>query len=214
METLTDSAKFLVTMLSVLNPLGAVPLFITLTQSLSDDQLKKVAKTSALAVFITICVSMFSGRHLLDFFGISIASFRVGGGFLIAMTALSMLNAKTAPSKLNKQEMESVNPSEIGIVPLAIPLLAGPGAISSSVIQSSHFETFWHWVGAVVVMAILCLGVGIVLSMARRVSKRIGDTGVNVMGRIMGLILMSIAVEFIAIGIKELFDFVPGPLAS
>ncbi len=205
MEVASDVAKFAVTMLSVINPLGALPLFITLTQSFNDQEIKKVATASSTAVFVTICLSLLFGNSILAFFGISIASFRIGGGILISMTALSMLNAKTAPSKLNKEELRNVNSSEIGIVPIAIPLLAGPGAISSSVIQANSFTTFFHWVGATLALLVLAIVIRIALGMSRKLSRTLGEVGVNVMTRIMGLILMAIAVEFVAGGIKEIF---------
>ena len=199
--------KLFISLASVLNPLGALPVYLTLTQENSRDEIKRIATSCSIAVFITIAVSLIFGQKILGFFGISVASFRVGGGVLLATMALSMLQAKRTSTKLNKQEEResSIDIKEIGIVPLAIPLLAGPGTISTSIIQAQSLQTPMLWAGAIMVCLLIGITVKLVLTFSRLIGRRLGTVGVNVMTRIMGLILMAMAVEFITGGLKEIF---------
>jgi multiple antibiotic resistance protein len=199
--------KFGISLYSVLNPIGAIPIFLTLTQWNAQEEIKKIAMVCSISVSITLLVGIFFGNLLLEFFGISVASFRVGGGFLIALMAIQMMNAKTLDTKLNPEEIQTQKQSqEVGIVPLAIPLLAGPGSISTSIIHANHFKTFWHWSGAVTIISIIGLSIFVILYFSRVIGNKVGKIGLNVMTRIMGLILMALAIEFISSGIKEIFS--------
>ena len=176
-----------------------------MTREFSEKEIKKIATSCALAVFITLLVSLLIGNRVLDFFGITIASFRIAGGFLIFTMSLSMLSAKNHSAKLSKNEIEEYDPEEIGIVPLAIPLLAGPGSISTSIIKAEKLGSPTEWLGHFVALVILCVLVKIVLNFSRTLGDRLGTLGLNVMTRIMGLILMALSVEFVANGVKEIF---------
>lgn len=201
-----DTLKFAITIFSILNPLGALPMFLTLTAGRSHKGINHISTTCALTVFITALVSLFLGEKLLGVFGISIPSFRIGGGVLLATMAFSMIYAKQQQSKLSKEEI-ALQESEdtIGIVPLAIPLLAGPGTISTTIVYASGFSSLWHWVGAVVALALISLAIKYILLFSEQIGKRIGTIGLNVLTRIMGIITMAIAIEFIATGLKQFF---------
>lgn len=201
---LDDSIKLLVSLLSILNPIGVIPIFITLTDSFSDDKVKKIATNCALTVGITIVMSLLMGQRVLNFFGISLASFSVGGGILIFMMALQMVSAKQASQKLNPEEAENLDPREIGIVPLAIPLLAGPGTISQSIIYSNKLSSSSYWIGAAVVVLIIILLIKLIFQYSRYIGKKLGTLGLNVMTRIMGLIILSLSIEIIAAGIRDI----------
>lgn len=202
---LTDTIKFGVALLSIINPIGAIPIFLSITREHGQEEIKKISSSCAVAIFITILISLLIGQHILVFFGISIASFRIGGGFLLFTMALSMLQAKNNNTKLNKKEMEFQDPNEVGIVPLAIPLLAGPGAISTSIIKAESLTGTGTWVGIIIVLAVIALLVKLVLNFSRTIGEKLGTLGLNVMTRIMGLILMALSVEFVTGGLKELF---------
>ncbi len=203
---LADSLKFAITIFSLLNPLGALPMFLTLTFGRSHKGIKHISTTCAITVFITAIISLFLGEIILKMFGISISSFRIGGGILLATMAFSMLYAKQQQTKLSKEEIAYQESEDtIGIVPLAIPLLAGPGTISTAIVYASEFSTPWHWIGAVMALAIISIIIKYVLQFSEQIGKRIGPIGLNVLTRIMGLITMSIAVEFIIKGIKNFF---------
>lgn len=204
-NTVTDVMKFGIALLSIVNPLGAIPIFLSITKDFSEGEIKKIASSCSLAVVITIIISLVIGQKILQFFGISIASFRVGGGFLLFTMSLSMISAKSHNSKMNKDEVEEYDPSEIGIVPLAIPLLAGPGAISTSIIKAEALNTTTAWIGIVLITIFVGLLIKIVLSFSRPIGDKLGTLGLNVMTRVMGLILMALAIEFVTLGIKQLF---------
>lgn len=201
-----DSLKFGITIFSILNPLGALPMFLTLTFGRSHKGIKHISTTCAITVFITAIVSLVLGKSILGIFGISIPSFRIGGGVLLAAMAFSMLHAKQQQAKLSQEEIAHQESEDtIGIVPLAIPLLAGPGTISTSIVYASEFTSPWHWAGAVVALALICVAIKYILQFSEKIGKQIGTIGLNVLTRIMGLITMAIAVEFIATGIKQFF---------
>lgn len=199
-----DSIKLLVSLLSILNPIGVIPIFITLTGSFSDEKVSRIATSCAITVGITILLSLVMGQKVLNFFGISLASFSVGGGILIFMMSLQMISAKQATQKLNEEEANSLDPNEIGIVPLAIPLLAGPGTISQAIIYSNKLETSSYWLGAVVVVLIIIVLTKIIFQYSRKIGKKLGTIGLNVMTRIMGLIILSLSIEIIAAGIRDI----------
>jgi multiple antibiotic resistance protein len=206
MDNLDSIFKFAITMLSILNPIGIIPIFLTLTESHSDQEIKRMSSTCSIAVMVTIIISLVLGKKILTFFGIGLPSFTVGGGLLIFSMAFSMMSAKNSAAKMNSEEIKNYggDVAEIGIVPLAIPLLSGPGTISTCIIWSDMFKNQWQWLGVFIV--ILCLGlvVKLILNFARKIGKRLGRIGMSVMSRIMGLILLALSIEMITRGLKEL----------
>lgn len=210
-QTVSDTLKFAISLLSILNPIGVIPIFLALTSRYSDHHIKIVARSCATAVVCTILISLALGQKILAFFGISIPSFTIGGGFLIFSMAFSMIRAQQAQSKMNEEEIADAEESaEIGIVPLAIPLLSGPGTISTSIIQAKDFQNAGHWAGAVLATIIVGILVLFILRNSRAIGKRLGRIGLNVMTRIMGLILLSISIEMIVSGIKEILPILKG----
>lgn len=201
---LNDIGQFFVAMLSILNPIGAIPVFIAMTENLTKTQKKSITRACSVAIFITITISLLMGSKVLKFFGISIASFTIGGGILIASTALSMIKGKTAESKLNKEEISESSLREVGIVPLAIPLLSGPGTISTSIIYAKNFNASTDWIISISLMAFLSFLVYIILINADGIRNKLGNIGVNVMTRIMGLILLASSIEMMLGGVKEM----------
>jgi multiple antibiotic resistance protein len=202
----TEYVKILVALLAVINPLGAIPIFITLTPGEDLEARQKIAKTSSLSATLILLVALFAGEWMLAFFGISVSSFRVGGGILILLMAVSMLQAQLSPTVQTKEEAEeSDRKQDIAIVPFATPLLAGPGAMSTVVLEAHKASGVGHY--ASISLAIILVGACIwtALHLAPLISQRLGKTGINIFTRIMGLILAAIAVEFIANGLKGLF---------
>ncbi len=202
---LTDTLKFGLALLSIINPLGAIPIFLAITRENSEEEIKKISSTCSMAIFVTIIISLLIGQKILLFFGISIASFRIGGGFLLFTMALAMIKAKNSSAKLNREEMESYDPTEVGIVPLAIPLLAGPGAISTSIIKAEALSGIYSWISIALIVLFISIIVKFVLRFSRTIGEKMGNLGLNVMTRIMGLILMALAIEFVTGGLKDIF---------
>ena len=203
--------KILITMLSIINPLGVIPLFIALTKNSSHMRIKKIALSCAVTVAITLMVSFLIGDHILHFFGISIYSFTIGGGMLIFTLSFSMISAKQSDLKMNKEESEEyAEADDIGVVPLAIPLLAGPGAISTAIIESKDIKYYGDWLGVVLSLVIISLVIWVVLRYSRQIGGRLGHMGLNVMTRVMGLILLSLSIEMIVRGVKGLLPILQG----
>ena len=202
----TEYLKIFVALLAVTNPLGAISLFITLTPGESTKTRQKIAKIASFSATLILLVALVGGEWTLAIFGISVSSFRVGGGILILLMAISMLQAELSPTVQTKEEAEESNRKhDIAVVPLATPLLAGPGGISAVVVEAHKGTSLGHemLLGLTIIIIGICLWIA--LHLAPLISKRLGKTGINVFTRIMGLILSAIAVEIIANGIKGLF---------
>ena len=207
----TEYVKIFVALLAVINPLGAISMFIALTPGKGIEARKKIAKIASFSATLILLVALIAGEGVLAIFGISVSSFRVGGGILILLLAISMLQAQRSLTVQTKEEAEeSDRKQDIAIVPLSTPLLAGPGSLSTVVLQA-HKGTGWvHEV--LIAFAIVAVGLRIwaSLHLAPWISQRLGQTGINIFTRIMGLILAAIAVEFIANGLKGLFPALAG----
>jgi multiple antibiotic resistance protein len=161
---------------------------------------------AAVTVFWVLAAAVMLGTGLLDFFGISIPSFLVGGGILLLMLAVSMLQAKESWIRQTPEEaLEAAEKEALGVVPLAIPLLAGPGAISTMIIATHKSAAFAFKLKLLLPVLAISLIVWITLLVSVRMAARLGTTGINIITRLMGLILAAMAVEFIHQGLVELF---------
>jgi multiple antibiotic resistance protein len=203
-----DLLKPLVALLAIVNPIGVVPFFIHFTQSFSREQRQRTIRISAFTTFVVIAVSAVAGLKIIEFFGISLASFQVGGGTLLLISSLSMLNAQPAESKPSdvSDGNEKVDAgASIAVVPLAIPLLTGPATISTMVIYAEKTRHVWQLGVLVGYGVIIGLVTFLVFSASGRIAKVLGRTGINVMTRLMGLILAAMAVELLADGLVKLF---------
>lgn len=205
--TLLSSYLHIFTALFVIvNPIGAIPLFISYTRGQSTAERHIAARTAAITVAVVLVLSIFVGDYLLQLFGIGIPSFRVGGGILILLMAISMLNAQQGGARYTVEEgREGEEKQNIAVVPLAIPLLAGPGAISTTIIYAHKAHSILDKVALVLAALLVAAGVAVALRLAERIANRLGRTGINIATRIMGLILAAVAVEFIADGLTQLF---------
>ncbi|MBS0545493.1 MAG: NAAT family transporter [Proteobacteria bacterium] len=200
-----DTLKAFITLLALINPFGAIPMFLSLTAHQSRPQLHRTINTAAIATAVVIGVSALFGQTLLGIFGISIASLQVGGGVLLFLIALNMFNAEPGRARSTPEEAhEATERASIAVVPLTIPLLAGPGTMSSVIILSENARHWWQL--ALLVLIGVAIGgvVWITLRLARPISRLAGQTGLNIMTRVMGLVLAALAVEFIANGVRTL----------
>jgi multiple antibiotic resistance protein len=203
-----DLLKPLVALLAIVNPVGVLPFFIHFTQNFSPAQRRRTIRVSALTAFAVIALSALAGLRIIEFFGISIASFRVGGGTLLLISALQMLNAQPAESKpgdVSEGDQKVDAGASIAVVPLTIPLLTGPATISTMVIYAERTRHWWELAVLVGYGVVVGLVTFAVFSASGRLARWIGRTGINVMTRLMGLILAALAVEIMADGLVELF---------
>jgi multiple antibiotic resistance protein len=210
--TLSDYIQIIIGTMSIFSPFVAIPIFISLTSGNTLEEKKQTAKTAAVAACIAGLISIWIGQYILLIFGISISSFKIAGGILLLLMSINMINAKTPKAKNTKSELKeakkkSINVKEIAVVPLAIPLIAGPGAISTIIIFSQKSEAFIH----LFIMSLIIVGISsyiyLTLKMSNYISNRLGITGLNIISRVMGLLLASISVEFIISGLQTVFPF-------
>lgn len=198
--------KIGIALFAIVNPIGSVPIFISATNGWSDAERSKTAKTVAVTVFIVLCIAAFLGDQILDFFGVSIPSFQVGGGILLMLIAISMMHAKLSGAHQTAEEVQTLAEKKaIAVVPLSIPLLAGPGAISNMIIAAQENESVAGHLSLTIPILTICIIIWLVLTLAVAISHRLGIIGINIVTRIMGLILAAMAVEFIAHGLTGLF---------
>jgi len=204
--TSTEYLKSLAALISIVNPVGAIPVFIKLTESQSVAERHATSLRSAVTTGMVLLVSLALGETLLAFFGITIASFRVGGGILIMLIAFSMLHAQTSQTKHTDEEArDSLERDTVAVIPLGIPLLAGPGAISTIILNAQRYSSLPHYLILSAEIVLVALAVWISLRSAPLIAQLLGRTGINIVTRIMGLIMTAVGVEFIATGLKELF---------
>lgn len=190
----------------IVDPLGAIPIFLGLTANDTLRDRKRIARTASIAAGILMIASSVFGEVMLRLFGISVASFRVGGGILVLLTAISMMNARISAVKQTPEESKEAEGKEnVAIVPLAVPLLAGPAAISTVIIFTHRFPGAQSKMLLILSIVLASALVWISLRLSIPLSKKLGRTGLNNITRIMGLLLSAIAVEFIASGLLELF---------
>lgn len=198
--------KFFIGLFALVNPVGIIPVFISMTSYQTAAARNKTNMTANLSVAIILWTSLFLGDGILQLFGISIDSFRIAGGILVVTIAMSMISGKLGEDKQNKQEKsETAIRESVGVVPLALPLMAGPGAISSTIVWGTRFHTLPYLVGftlAIALFAFCCWGL---FRIAPWLVRLLGQTGINVITRIMGLLLMALGIEFIVTGIKAIF---------
>lgn len=198
--------KPLVTLLAIVNPLAIVPFFIHYTVDFTPEQRRRTILISSFSTFVVIATCALMGLHILEFFGISLASFQVGGGMLLLTSALAMLNAQPAEAKSNVEEMsDAAARASIAVVPLTIPLLTGPATMSTVVIYADKAKTVLQLTTLVGYGVVVALATALCFSLAQPIAHSLGKTGINVMTRLMGLILAALAVEVMSDGLVKLF---------
>jgi multiple antibiotic resistance protein len=202
----TEHVKSLLGIFAILNPLGVIPVYLSLTSDRRPEEMRHTALKTATAVAVILILAAWVGDSMLAFFGIGLPAFRIAGGLLVLLIAIAMFHAKTSPARQTAAEQtEAESKNDISVVPLAIPLLAGPGAISLAIVDA-HQVSSWpdkliFSVGIIGVAAIVWL----VLRMAEPIGARLGTSGLNIATRVMGLILAAMAVQFMADGLLVLF---------
>lgn len=206
MDDYSYLVKITIALFAIVNPIGSLPIFISATDGWQKNDRARTARTVALAVFTVLSLSAFIGDGILDFFGISIPSFQVGGGILILLISISMMHGKQGGTRQTPEEAQSLAEREvIAIVPLSIPLLAGPGAISHMILSAQQHPSFIGHLTLVIPVIVIAGVIWLVLQLADAITLRLGTIGINIITRLMGLILAAMSVEFIAHGLIGLF---------
>jgi len=188
---------------TLINPLSTMPVFMTMTAGLSEKERNRTAKKATIVALITIIIFALSGQLLFKFFGISVNSFRVVGGVIFFIMGMDMLQARLGQVKIKDSEVKTyVN--DISVTPLAIPMICGPGAITNSIVMMEDASTLTRKIILFSTILLVMFITYIIFYSSSRIIKMLGQTGINVMMRLMGLIVMVIAVEFFFSGLKPI----------
>ena len=203
----TEYTKIFISLFAILDPIGIIPVIILFTSGMTAPKRAQVGRVASLAVCAILLVALLIGQPLLAFFGISISSFRVAGGILLMLMAFKMLNGNLYTSI--EADHDGAGGSETSsihaIVPLSIPLLAGPGSISAVILEAHKAHGIEHYLIMSLEIMLLSVTVWLAFLIAPWVAQRLGKIGIDVFTRLMGLVLAAISVEFIAGGIRGLF---------
>ncbi|WP_373817862.1 YchE family NAAT transporter [Glaesserella sp.] len=199
--------QFFIGLFAIVNPFGTLPIFFSMTAHQYEADRNRTNLITSISVGVILLVSLYFGKLILDAFSISLNSFRVAGGILIVSIAMTMISGKLGEHKQNKEESkEDVSEYEnIGVVPLAMPIMAGPGAIGSTIVWGTRYHNWADYIGfsvAIILFAIICY---VLFRFSAPLVKKLGKTGSNVVTRIMGLILMALGIEIIVAGLSNLF---------
>jgi MarC family membrane protein len=199
-----DTIKFFAALFAIMNPIGGMPVFLSMTEGKSDAERASIALVASAAVAVILVVCVLIGAELLKAFGISVAGLRTAGGLIILSIAYSLLHAK--PSGMHQSAGDAEPQESPAIYPLAMPMIAGPGAISTVIVFAHGAQGPSGYVSLIVVIALMAVLTYLGMRMSVLTSKFLGEAGMNVITRLMGIILASIAVEMIFAGARVLMQ--------
>ncbi|MFW9597646.1 MAG: MarC family protein [Paludibacter sp.] len=202
-EVFTFALLAFTSFFTLINPLGTMPVFMSMTADLTDDERNRTAKKASVVSLFTIIAFALTGQLLFKFFGISVDSFRIVGGVIFFIMGMDMLQARLGHVKIKENEVKSYI-TDISVTPLAIPMICGPGAITNAIVLMEDANSWAKKMVLFLSIAVVVLITYVVLYSSSKLLKLLGQTGINVMMRIMGLIVMVIAVEFFFSGLKPI----------
>ena len=206
MLTEAGIVTFAVALLTITNPIGNLAIFASLTGDRDDAEKKRIATKSALAITLILVIVTWSGSYLLDMFGISVPAFQTAGGLIILLLGLSMLHSKTSAMHHTADEhAAAVEKDSIAVVPMAIPIVAGPGAMTTIIVQTHHAGTVIDRALVTAICLVVALLLWLAFWFAAPIARRLGIGGINIVTRIMGMVLAAIAIGMIAEGLRRLF---------
>src|SRR5665213_1299993 len=191
----------------LVDPFAALPTFLAVTAGQDDSKRRKTARKASLAAFVVLTTFAVAGSFIFKMFGITLPAFEIAGGVILLLIGLDMLEAKRSPTQESSGETaEAASKDDVGIVPLGIPMLAGPGAITSVMVLVGQAPGLWSWemgaiFGSIAITAAICY---VVLGSAARVARLMGETGIRILVRIMGLLLVALAVQYFVNGMVDL----------
>lgn len=189
----------------LVDPFAAIPSFIAITSGVDDLRRKRMAWKAAVTCWIVLTAFALAGQFIFRLFGIKLPAFEIAGGLILLLIGIDMLEARRSPTQESTDEtQEAAAREDAGIVPLGIPMLAGPGAISSVMVLVGQAPNHWQMLAILISIAITALASYAVLSGADRVRRLLGETGIRILVRIMGLLLVALAMQFFVNGLTDL----------
>ncbi len=207
----TEIIKIILAFIVLINPFSALTIFVDLTRGSGRANRRKVARIACTTIFVTIAFFTLAGELILKALGISLGSFQLAGGILVFLIAINMMNGEGNPVKPDEENLDIEHVQEIvpssasAVVPLAIPMMIGPGGISTVIIYSAQISTLWETIAVIIAGFFISVFCYMSLMTASKLSDFLGDTGLNIISRIMGMLLAAVAIEIMVSGVKTLF---------
>jgi len=203
-------ASFIAALLSMMNPIGNLGVFAGMTADRSRGESTRVAWMAALAIATTLLIVTWSGSLLMTFFGVTVDSLRAAGGIIVLLIGLGMLFNKSDHQHSPAELADAQSRSSIAVVPIAIPIVAGPGTMATVLVATQQHATLLNRVEISIVVALLSALCGLLFSFAAPISKWLGASGMGVVTRVMGMVLCAIAMGMLADGLKRLLPGLAG----
>jgi multiple antibiotic resistance protein len=191
---------------SIVDPFAALPIFLALVGSNSKEAQSSTALRASLTCFAILTAFGLAGTVIFSFFSITLAAFKISGGILLFAVGLEMMRAKQSDTRSTKEERsEAESKDDVGIIPIGLPLLSGPGSIAAVMVLMGKATSWHHRAGVYIAIVAVSVSSFLILRSATLVSRVLGRTGINVIGRIMGLILAATAMQYVIDGVREAF---------
>lgn len=214
-EVLKFSLVALSSIFFIVDPLAAIPSFLAMTAGDDEAKRRRMARQAAWTCFLVLTLFSLAGSLIFKLFGITLPAFKIAGGLVLFLVALDMLQARRSGTQEVKEErIEGAQKDEVGVTPMGIPMLAGPGAISTAMVLMGQSRNWWQTVPVFAAIAVTALASYYFLAAGSRIRKHLGETGIRILMRLMGLVLTAIAVQFVLNGFSELGIVPPRPGGS
>ena len=192
------------TLFTLVNPIGIAPIYLTLTERFSENHQKSIAKKGTLTGFIVLVIFAYLGRYIFAMYSISIDAFRIMGGIIFFRSGLKMLDSITPRTRITPSETEeSLEQEDIAISPIGIPIVTGPGAITAAMILAGQATTVAEQLILLIAISIVLLITYIIFLTSPKIFKKLGYSGARLIQKLMGIILMVIAVQFVIDGFSN-----------
>ena len=205
-EVLTYAFVCFGSVFAIVDPFAAIPIFVALTAERTMDDRQNVALRASMTCFFVLTAFAGAGSLILSFFSISLPAFKIAGGVILFGVGMEMLRAKPSGTRSTREEQtEAAHKDDVALIPLGLPLLSGPGAIATVMVLAGKATTFPHRAAVFASILAVSLITALVLRSAALVAKGLGKTGINLIGRIMGLVLAANAVQFVIDGVMAAF---------
>jgi multiple antibiotic resistance protein len=207
-EVLQFSFVSLSSIFFIVDPLATIPAFLVMTAEDSDSKRRRMASQAAWTCFLVLSIFSLAGTLIFKIFGITLPAFKIAGGLILFLVAIDMIQAKrSSTQEVTEERLEGAAKEEVGVTPLGIPMLAGPGAISTVMVLVGQSRNWWQAIPVFAAIAVTAVASYLILAGANRVRRFLGETGIRILMRLMGLVLTAIAVQFVLNGMADLKIF-------
>jgi len=207
-EVLEFSFVSLSSVFFIVDPLAAIPSFLVMTAEDSDAKRRRMARQAAWTCYLVLTAFSIAGSLIFKVFGITLPAFKIAGGLVLSVVAFDMLQARrSGTQEVTEERLEGTQKEDVGVTPMGIPMLAGPGAISTVMVLMGQSRNWWQVAPVFAAIAITALASYYILAGANQVRRYLGETGIRILMRLMGLVLTAIAVQFVINGLVDLGTF-------